>query len=609
MLRFLTCGSVDDGKSTLIGRLLWETGNVPDDVRAQLEADSRRFGTQGDAVDYALLVDGLMDERAQGITIDVAYRYFATPRRQFMVADAPGHEQYTRNMVTAASQAQAAVLLVDVRQGLTIQTRRHLRLVALMGIRQVLVAVNKMDLVGYERSAFVRIRDALADFAQTCGLAQLVAVPVAAVQGDNLTTRSPHTPWYDGPTLLGWLETVEPAPAADDWPAVLPVQWVCRPNAEFRGYAGSVVAGALAVGNTVRVWPDTTEARITRLVTMDGELERVETGTAVTVVLDRPVDVARGNVLAPAEAPLNVTDQFEATVVWFDAEQPLIAGRSYELRVGTQWVSATVTALKYRLDVQTNEHEAARQLAMNDIGEVTLALARPVVLAPYASLPALGGFILVDRFSRQTVGAGLVRHGLRRAENLHRFATTVTREARERLNGHRALVVWLTGLSGAGKSTLANALEQELHRQGVRTYLLDGDNVRLGLNKDLGFTAADRVENIRRVAEVAKLMVDAGLVVITAFISPFRADRALARDIVGAERFVEVFVDAPLEVCAQRDPKGLYKKALAGKIPNFTGIDSPYEPPESPEVHLHTHELTPQAALAQLLDAVRVRLG
>jgi len=580
LLRFITCGSVDDGKSTLIGRLLWESQQVFDDQLTALQADSKRHGTQGRDIDFALLVDGLAAEREQGITIDVAYRFFATPRRKFIVADTPGHEQYTRNMVTGASTADVAVLLIDARQGVLTQTRRHAYLVSLVGIKQVILAVNKLDLVGYQQAVFDAIVADFRTLAQPLGFTGITPIPLSALKGDNITERSRHTPWYQGPTLMGCLETL-PITKPVHNKVAFPVQWVNRPNASFRGFSGTLAAGQLTVGDPLRITASGQTATLSRIVTADGDLDAVQAGDAVTLVLDREVDASRGDVIALAEQPLEMTDQFEATLVWLQ-EEPGHMGRAYELKLANQWASASLTSLKYRVDVNTQAHESCKQLALNDIAVANLALSKPLVFTPYEDNNTLGGFILVDKFTHATVAAGMVRHNLRRAQNVHRQALSIARQDRERLNGHQGKVIWFTGLSGSGKSTLANALEKELHTQGKRTYILDGDNIRQGLNKDLGFTDADRVENIRRVAEVAKLMMDAGMIVMTAFISPFRAEREMARELIGAENFIEVFVDTPLEVCEQRDPKGLYKKARSGQIPNMTGINSPYEPPLKP---------------------------
>lgn len=606
-LRFITCGSVDDGKSTLIGRLLWESQNILDDQLAALAADSRRHGTQGEQVDLALLVDGLAAEREQGITIDVAYRFFATPRRKFIAADTPGHEQYTRNMVTGASTADAAVLLIDARQGVLTQTRRHAFIMGLLGIRHVILAINKMDLVDYQQERFETL---VADFsraAESLGFHSMTAIPLSALLGDNITSASANTPWYQGPTLLGCLETINVHPPHCD-KMVFPVQWVSRPHASFRGFSGTLASGQLAVGDALRITASGQTATLASIVTADGSQAAAHTGDAVTLVLDREVDASRGDVIALADQPLEMTDQFEATLVWMH-DEPGLMGRVYDLKLAHQWAGCSITSLKYRVNVNTQAHESCKQLALNDIVVANLALSKPVVFEPYRESPTLGGFILVDKFTHATVAAGMIRHNLRRAQNVHRQALSITREDRERLNGHPGKVIWFTGLSGSGKSTIANALEKALHAQGRRTYILDGDNVRQGLNKDLGFTDADRVENIRRVAEIAKLMMDAGLIVMTAFISPFRAERQMARELVGAANFIEVFVDTPLEVCEQRDPKGLYKKARSGQLPNMTGINSPYEPPDSPSVAVQTATTATKKAVEQVMQALSISHG
>jgi bifunctional enzyme CysN/CysC len=600
LLRFITCGSVDDGKSTLIGRMLWEARQIFDDQLAALQRDSKRYGTQGEAIDFALLVDGLAAEREQGITIDVAYRYFSTARRKFIVADTPGHEQYTRNMITGASTADLAILLVDARAGLLTQTRRHAFLCALMGIRHVVLAINKIDLLDYAPGIPNEIEAAFRAFAEPLGFASIVAIPLSALKGDNITARSPRTPWYHGPTLMGYLETVEIA-RRDQEKVVFPVQWVNRPNADFRGLSGTLAQGRLSVGDEIRVTASGQTARIAEIVTMDGSPQEARAGEAITLRLEREIDASRGDVLSLSQAPLEMTDQFEATLVWLHEEEGL-PGRTYDLKLATQWSSASITKIKYRIEVNTLAHEAADALRLNDIAVCTLATAKPIVFDRYEDTPVLGSFLLVDRFTHATVAAGMIRHSLRRAHNVHKQALSITRADRERLNGHAGKVVWFTGLSGSGKSTLANALEVELHRRGLRTYLLDGDNVRHGLNKDLGFTEADRVENIRRVAEVAKLMLDAGLIVLVSFISPFRAERQMARALFGEGEFLEVYVDTPLEECERRDVKGLYAKARRGELKNFTGIDSPYEPPEAPEVHLRTTELTLEECVDRILS-------
>ena len=597
LLRFITCGSVDDGKSSLIGRLLFESKTLFEDQLAVLADESRRIGTTGGDLDFALLLDGLTAEREQGITIDVAYRFFATERRKFIVADTPGHEQYTRNMVTGASTADAAVILVDARKGVLTQTRRHSYLVALLGIRHIVVVVNKMDLVGYSADRFSEIRREFGEFAERIGLAEVVYLPVSAVNGDNITVASPKTPWFEGPTLIGYLETVE----VDDErmqraPLRLPVQWVSRPNLDFRGFAGQLVSGILKPGDRIRVNPTGTHSVIKRIVTSDGDLDEAVAGQSVTVTLGDEIDVSRGDVLSHADAPPAAADQFEAVVVWM-SDQPLLPGRSYLMKIGAKTATAAIMPLKYKINVNTLEHLAAPRLESNEIGVCGLELDRAVAFDPYADNRATGAFILIDRISNNTVGAGMLRFALRRSQNVHWQAMDVDKAARARLHGHLPCVLWFTGLSGAGKSTIANLVEKRLHAQGTHTYLLDGDNVRHGLNKDLGFTDADRVENIRRVAEVAKLMVDAGLIVLVSFISPFRNERRMARALVGDGEFLEVFIDTPLAVAEGRDVKGLYKKARSGQLKNFTGIDSPYEAPENPEIRIDTTAVdAPQAA-------------
>lgn len=602
LLRFITCGSVDDGKSTLIGRLLWESQQLFEDQVDTLRQESRKYGTQGDNMDYALLVDGLVAEREQGITIDVAYRFFATSRRKFIVADTPGHEQYTRNMATGASTADTAVLLIDARQGVLTQTRRHAMLVALMGIRQVALAVNKMDLIGFDIAVFQRIKDDFEQLADTLGISSVTAIPLSALRGDNVTQRSGHMPWYGGPTLLGYLEAVR-VNRETAQRLVFPVQWVNRPDASFRGFSGTVAEGSVRVGDEIRVTASGQKALVAGIVTMDESLDRAGMGEAVTLTLDREIDASRGDILSLAQAPLEMTDQFEATLVWMDQEAGLV-GRGYEIKLATQWASASITNIKHRIDINTQAHEAAKSLSLNDIAVCNLALSRPLVFDAYEHSSILGSFILVDRFTHATVAAGMIRHSLRRAQNVHKQDLSIQRSDRERLNGHDAKVIWFTGLSGSGKSTIANALEVELHRQGKRTYILDGDNIRQGLNKDLGFTDTDRVENIRRIAEVAKLMLDAGQIVMTAFISPFEREREMARELIGSENFFEVFVDTPLEVCERRDPKGLYLKARSGQLPNMTGINSPYERPEKPDFIVNGAHSDLAGAVAGLIKAL-----
>ena len=586
-LRFLTCGSVDDGKSTLIGRLLYDSKRLFDDQLKTLESESRRYGTDGDNIDFALLVDGLEAEREQGITIDVAYRYFATERRRFIVADTPGHEQYTRNMATGASNSDLAVLLIDARNGVLTQTRRHAYIVSLLGIRHIVLAVNKIDLVGYSKPRFDEIVADFREFTADFGFRSVVAIPISARYGDNVTSRSQKTLWYQGPTFLDHLETVETGGVAGDAPFRFPVQWVSRPDASFRGYAGTVAGGVVHPGDAVAVAASGRPATVTRIVTRDGDLSEAPAGSAVTLTLDREVDISRGDVLSAADNRPEVSDQFAAHVIWMSVE-PMLPGRSYLLKCGTRTVGAAVSELKHRVDIESFKQLAAKTLALNDIGFCNLSLAEPIAFDLYDANRTTGSFILVDRFTNATVAAGMIRFGLRRATNIHWQVLAVDKGARAAAKGQKPAILWFTGLSGAGKSTIANLVEQKLHLMGRHTYMLDGDNVRHGLNRDLGFTDADRVENIRRVAETAKLFVDAGLIVLVSFISPFRSERAMARELVEGDEFIEIFVDAPLAVAEARDPKGLYKKAREGQIRNFTGIDSPYEPPVAPDLHLQT---------------------
>ena len=602
LLRFITCGSVDDGKSTLIGRLLYESKMLFEDQLAALESDSRNAGTRGGEVDYALLLDGLAAEREQGITIDVAYRFFSTDRRKFIVADTPGHEQYTRNMITGASTADLAIILVDARKGMLQQTRRHSYLVSLIGIRNVVLAVNKMDLVDYSREWFEEISREYCEFAAKIGIQGVTAIPISGVNGDNITAKSARTAWYDGPALMHHLETVEIDEARlQAQPFRFPVQWVNRPNLDFRGFAGTVASGAVRVGDRVQIQPSRRESIVARIVTADGDLGVAYAEQSVTLVLADEVDVSRGDLISTVDSPAQVADQFEATLVWM-SDEPMLRGRSYLLKLGTRTVTATVLPLKYKVNVNTLEHVAGETLTLNEIGVVEIELDRAIAFDPYEHNRETGGFIVIDRMTNNTVGAGMLRFALRRASNIHWQTLEVDKRARRVLNGHQSGVVWLTGLSGAGKSTIANLLEKRLHAMGKRTYLLDGDNVRRGLNKDLGFTAEDRVENIRRVAEVAKLMADAGVIVITAFISPFRSERSMARDLMGDGEFFEVFIDTPLEVAEQRDPKGLYQKARRGELKNFTGIDSPYERPQHPEMRIDTTKSSPEAAAEAIFD-------
>ncbi len=604
LLRFITCGSVDDGKSTLIGRLLYESKRLFDDQLSALEADSRRHGTQGERIDYALLLDGLAAEREQGITIDVAYRYFDTDRRKYIVADCPGHEQYTRNMATGASTADVAVVLVDARKGLLTQTHRHSYIISLLGIGQVVLAVNKMDLVDYDQAVFERIVAEYRALATQLGIANVQAIPLSALEGQNLSTRSAATPWYSGPSLIEHLDTVELREHDAASGLRLPVQWVNRPNQDFRGFAGTIAAGQVRVGDEVVVLPSARRSTVKQVLGPDGPLAVASTGQAVTLTLADEIDVSRGDVIAAAGDPPEVADQFAAHVLWMD-DAALLPGRPYWLQIGSRTVAANISEIKHRVDVNTQERLAAKRLELNEVGYCNLSLDEPVAFAPYAQNRALGGFILIDRQTNATVAAGTLDFALRRAGNVHWQHLDVDKAARARIKGQQPKVLWFTGLSGAGKSTVANQVEKRLHAQGVHTFLLDGDNVRHGLNRDLGFTDEDRVENIRRVAEVARLMADAGLVVLVSFISPFRAERQMARERFEDGEFIEVFVDVPLEVAEARDVKGLYRKARAGQIPNFTGIDSPYEAPETPELHLHADTDSVPAMVEQVLQALR----
>ena len=604
LLRFITCGSVDDGKSSLIGRLLWETRQIPQDQLAALEADSRRVGTRGGALDTALLLDGLAAEREQGITIDVAYRHFASARRAFIVADTPGHEQYTRNMITGASTADLAIVLVDARKGILTQTRRHSHLLALIGIRQVILAVNKMDLVDWSQSRFDAIEAEYRPFAARLGITEVTALALCATLGDNVVEPGEHMPWCRTPPLLALLEGASTDEQRSAVAALrFPVQLVCRASADFRGFAGTVAAGAVRPGQRVRVLPSGRESTVARIVTADGDLVQAEAGQSVTLTLADEIDISRGDLLCAADDPAEIGRQFRATIFWMH-EAPLLRGRSYLLKLGTRTVSATVAPIRHKVNVHTLEEVATETLALNEIGEVELELDRAIAFDPYERCRGTGGFILIDRQSHHTVGAGLLRYALRRSANLHWQALAVDKAARCRLAGHGSGAVWLTGLSGAGKSTLANALEQRLHAAGRRTYVLDGDNVRHGLNKDLGFSPADRVENIRRVAEVARLLVDAGVIVVVAFNSPFRAERTMARELFGPGEFIEVFVDTPLAVAEQRDAKGLYAKARRGELRNFTGIDSPYEEPLSPELRLDMATLSASEAVERVHEVL-----
>lgn len=607
LLRFITCGSVDDGKSTLIGRLLYDSKLIFDDQLAALEADSKRVGTQGQDIDFALLVDGLAAEREQGITIDVAYRFFATEKRKFIVADTPGHEQYTRNMVTGASTADLAVILVDARKGVLTQTRRHSYLAKLIGIRHFVLAVNKMDLVGNDRNVFEQIVADYSTFASEIGIERFTPIALSGLKGDNVFSRSEAMPWFDGPTLIEHLETVEvDADAAAAGPFRMPVQWVNRPNSEFRGFSGLIASGTVRVGDAVRVLPSARTTTLDRIFTADGDLGSGQASQSVTLVLADEIDCSRGSVIVPADAPPQVADQFEASLVWM-AEDELLPGRGYWLKLATQTVTATVHAPKYEVNVNTQEHLAAKTLHLNGIGVVELATDAPLVFEPYAENRTLGGFILVDKLSNATVACGMIHYALRRSQNIHWQALEISREAHAAQKGQRPKVVWLTGLSGSGKSTVANLVEKKLHALGRHSFLLDGDNIRHGLNRDLGFTDADRIENIRRVGEVARLMADAGLIVITAFISPFRAEREMVRAMLPEGEFVEVFIDAPLAEAERRDPKGLYAKARRGELKNFTGIDSPYEPPEAPDLRIDTTKVSAEDAAERIVEMVLKR--
>jgi bifunctional enzyme CysN/CysC len=607
LLRFITCGSVDDGKSTLLGRLLYESQLIPQDQLVALQKDSQRVGTRGAEPDFALLVDGLAAEREQGITIDVAYRFFATPRRKFIAADTPGHEQYTRNMVTGASTAQLAVILLDARKGVLTQTRRHSYLASLMGIPHLVLAVNKMDLVGYSRASFETVAADYRAFAARLGLRDITAIPLSAALGDNVVHHGPNMPWYSGPALLEYLEGVTVEEALRQ-PLRFPVQWVNRPNADFRGFAGQIVSGTVSPGDRVCVLPGGHESRIARIVTAQGDLAFAQAGESVTLTLESELAVSRGDLIAAREAPPQVARQFEATIIWLH-EEPMLQGRTYLLKSQALTAAATVTPLKHKINVNTLEHLPAERLELNEVGVCELALDRDLPFEPYAVNRALGGFILIDRLTNNTVGAGLINFALRRSQNVHWQAVDVDKALRARQKGQRACVLWLTGLSGAGKSTIANRIEKLLTARGRHTYLLDGDNVRHGLSKDLGFTAQDRVENIRRVAEVARLMVDAGLIVLVSFISPFRSERRMARDLFAPGEFFEVFIDTPLEEAERRDVKGLYAKARRGELANFTGIDSPYEVPERPEIHIDTTAMDVQAAAQHVIERLQASQG
>ena len=609
MLRFITCGSVDDGKSTLIGRLLYDSKMIFEDQLDALQSDSKKVGTQGEEIDFALLVDGLAAEREQGITIDVAYRFFSTEKRKFIVADTPGHEQYTRNMVTGASTADLAVILVDARKGVLVQTRRHSYLAHLVGIKHVVLAVNKMDLVDYDRSAFLDIVQDYREFAEELGIEAFTAIPISGFKGDNITELSANTPWYTGPTLMQHLESVELSADEDlAKPFRMPVQWVNRPNLDFRGFSGQITGGTVKPGDPVRIVPSGKSSTVKSIVTFDGDLEEAQAGQSVTITLEDEVDVSRGSVIAAADNPPESADQFESTIVWM-ADEAMLPGRSYWLKCAAQTVSCSLQAPKYQIDVNTLDHLAAKTLELNAIGVTEMVTDKPLTFLPYRDdqgrlNKALGGFILIDKITNQTVAAGMIHFALRRSQNVHWQAMDITREARADLKNQKPKVLWFTGLSGSGKSTIANLVEKRLHRMNRHSFLLDGDNVRHGLNKDLGFTDADRIENIRRVGEVARLMTDAGIIVVTAFISPFRAERDMVRAMMEEGEFVEVFIDTPLSVAESRDVKGLYKKARSGELKNFTGIDSPYEAPESPEIRIDTTSMTAEEAADRIVEYV-----
>ncbi|MAL26557.1 MAG: adenylyl-sulfate kinase [Croceicoccus sp.] len=609
MLRFITCGSVDDGKSTLIGRLLYDSKMIFEDQLDALQSDSKKVGTQGEEIDFALLVDGLAAEREQGITIDVAYRFFSTEKRKFIVADTPGHEQYTRNMVTGASTADLAVILVDARKGVLVQTRRHSYLAHLVGIKHVVLAVNKMDLVDYDRSAFLDIVQDYREFAEELGIEAFTAIPISGFKGDNITELSANTPWYTGPTLMQHLESVELSADEDlAKPFRMPVQWVNRPNLDFRGFSGQITGGTVKPGDPVRIVPSGKSSTAKSIVTFDGDLEEAQAGQSVTITLEDEVDVSRGSVIAAADNPPESADQFESTIVWM-ADEAMLPGRSYWLKCAAQTVSCSLQAPKYQIDVNTLDHLAAKTLELNAIGVTEMVTDKPLTFLPYRDdqgrlNKALGGFILIDKITNQTVAAGMIHFALRRSQNVHWQAMDITREARADLKNQKPKVLWFTGLSGSGKSTIANLVEKRLHRMNRHSFLLDGDNVRHGLNKDLGFTDADRIENIRRVGEVARLMTDAGIIVVTAFISPFRAERDMVRAMMEEGEFVEVFIDTPLSVAESRDVKGLYKKARSGELKNFTGIDSPYEAPESPEIRIDTTSMTAEEAADRIVEHV-----
>lgn len=607
LLRFITCGSVDDGKSTLIGRLLYESKMLFEDQMEALEADSKKVGTQGGELDFALLVDGLAAEREQGITIDVAYRFFSTEQRKFIVADTPGHEQYTRNMVTGASTADVAVVMIDARRGVLTQSKRHSFLASLIGIRKVVLAVNKMDLMDYSEKVFNDIVEDYRGFAKQIDLQDFTAIPMSALRGDNIIEQSEHMPWYRGTTLMGYLETVEIDESHQQKLSFrMPVQWVNRPNLDFRGFTGTIASGVVRPGDRVRVLPAGRESRIARIVTLDGDLQQAVAGQSITLTLTDEVDCSRGDVLATSDDPSSVADQFQVSLIWMH-EQDMLGGRPYLMKIGGKTLPVTLSTPKYKININTMEHLAAKSLALNEIGVCNLSSSQPIAFDSYKDNRETGSFILIDRLSNATVGAGLIDFALRRSQNIHMQHVNVSKGARAEQLGQKPVLLWFTGLSGAGKSAIANLLETRLYAHGRNTYLLDGDNVRHGLNRDLGFTDADRVENIRRVAEVGKLFVDAGLITITAFISPFRSEREMARKLLGDEDFLEVFIDTPLSVAEERDPKGLYKKVRRGELKNFTGIDSPYEAPEAPDIHIRTTEMSAEQAVTKILSVLTER--
>ncbi|MCA9478842.1 MAG: sulfate adenylyltransferase subunit CysN [Nitrospira sp.] len=606
LLRFITCGSVDDGKSTLIGRLLWDSKLIFEDQLATLQADSKRVGTQGGDIDYALLVDGLQAEREQGITIDVAYRFFSTDKRKFIVADTPGHEQYTRNMATGASTASLAIVMVDARKGVLTQTMRHSYLVSLLGITHVILAINKMDLVEYSQATYSTIKTSYEQFATNLNFQEVVCIPVSALRGDNIFHRSPHTDWFHGPTIMGHLETVDIQSDVSQKPFRMPVQWVNRPNLDFRGFSGTIASGQVRPGDIIVAPSSGKTSQVTRIVTYDGDLDSAETGQSVTLLLQDEIDISRGELLSAAQARPTTADQFEATIIWMH-DGPLLPGRKYLLKAGTRTIPAQISELKYKVNVNTLEHLASKTLKLNEVGICNISLDHPISFDPYRDNRQTGAFILIDHYTNATIAAGVIDFALRRADNIHWQSVEIHKDARAALKGQKPFILWFTGLSGAGKSTVANMVEKKLHSLGRHTYLLDGDNVRHGLNRDLGFTDVDRVENIRRVAETAKLMVDAGLIVLVSFISPFRSEREMARMLVDEGEFLEVFIDTPLEICELRDVKGLYKKARAGQLKNFTGIDSPYERPDDAEITIEGATQTAEQATLTIVKALETQ--